>query len=210
MKYYRIFLLIAVYSIILLVTEWQTSQLFIRQFLTDIGQHEIAGYAINTTLSVFLLWATALLFMISLSCVDKKSPEYWFFISQIIMFIYLGCDERFLIHESVGRFLGRNDAYLLLGLGVIEVGLLAWLGNLQQKTQLARQFLYTAAVLFAVMVVIDAKFPKDMVMRLSLEDLTKLWADICLFLFAWEIMQQQINGKNRGLGEPQITPQINM
>lgn len=146
MKYYRIFILIAVYSLILLITEWQTSQLFVRQFLTDIGQYEIAGYAINTTLSVFLLWATALLFVISLSCVDKKSPEYWFFISQIIMFIYLGCDERFLIHESVGKFLGRNDAYLLLGLGIIEVGLLAWLGNLQQKTQLARQFLYIAAV----------------------------------------------------------------
>jgi len=194
MKYYRIFILIAVYSLILLITEWQTSQLFVRQFLTDIGQYEIAGYAINTTLSVFLLWATALLFVISLSCVDKKSPEYWFFISQIIMFIYLGCDERFLIHESVGKFLGRNDAYLLLGLGIIEVGLLAWLGNLQQKTKLARQFLYTAAILFAVMVVIDAKFPNDMVLRLSLEELTKLWADIFLFLFAWEIMQQQISG----------------
>lgn len=192
MKYYRIFLLIALYSIILLLIEWQTSQNFIRQFFTDIGQHEIAGYAVNTTLSVFLLWATALLFVVSLSCVEKKEVEYWFFISQIIMFVYLGCDERFLIHESMGKFLGRNDAYLLLGLGILEVGLLTWLGNLQQKTKLARKFLYTAAILFAIMVVIDAKFPKDMILRLSLEELTKLWADIFLFLFAWEIMQQKI------------------
>ncbi|MDM8565766.1 hypothetical protein QUF74_08945 [Candidatus Halobeggiatoa sp. HSG11] len=199
MKYHRIFILIAVYSAVLLTVEWQTSQIFIRQFLTDIGQYEIAGYAVNTTLSVFLLWAIALLFVISLSCVDKKSTEYWFFISQIIMFTYLGCDERFLIHENVGRLLGRNDAYLLLGLGLLEVGLLVWLGNLKQKTKLARQFLYTAAILFATMVLIDAKFPKDMVLRLSLEELTKLWADICLFLFAWEIMQQQIRIKKSAI-----------
>ncbi|MFK5971343.1 MAG: hypothetical protein QM487_14665 [Candidatus Marithrix sp.] len=195
MKYYRIFLLIALYSVILLLVEWQTSQSFIRQFFTDIGQYEITGYAVNTTLSVFLLWATALLFVISLSCVEKRTVEYWFFVSQIIMFVYLGCDERFLIHESIGKFLGRNDAYLLLGLGLVEVGLLTWLGNLQQKTQLARKLLYTAAVLFFIMVVIDAKFPKNMVLRLSLEELTKLWADICLFLFAWEIMQQKIGNR---------------
>ncbi|MDM8568438.1 hypothetical protein QUF50_02775 [Thiotrichales bacterium HSG1] len=196
MKYRNIFILITVYSIVLLIVEWQTSQNFVRQFLTDIGQHEIVGYAVNTSLSVFLLWATALLFMVSLSCVDKKNTQqYWFFISQIIMFVYLGCDERFLIHENVGRLLGRNDAYLLLGLGLLEVGLLVWLGNLSEKTQLARKFLYTAALLFAIMVVIDAKFPSKMVLRLSLEELTKLWADICLFLFAWEIMQQQILNK---------------
>ncbi|MCK5877705.1 MAG: hypothetical protein KAG43_08715 [Candidatus Marithrix sp.] len=192
MKYKYILLLIAVYSIVLLTVEWQTSQIFVRQFLTDIGQHEIAGYALNTTLSVFLLWATALLFGISLSYTDKNSIEYWFFISQIIIFIYLGCDERFLIHENIGRLLGRNDAYLLLGIGLLEIGLLVWLGKLNQKTQLARKFLYTAAILFATMIVIDAKFPRDMILRLSLEELTKLWADIFLFLFAWDIMRQQI------------------
>ncbi|EDN67519.1 hypothetical protein BGP_5886 [Beggiatoa sp. PS] len=43
-----------------------------------------------------------------------------------------------------------------------------------------------------MMVVIDALFPSKMVLRLSLEELTKLWADICLFLFAWEILIHQI------------------
>ncbi|HHB92423.1 MAG TPA: hypothetical protein ENK59_04325 [Thioploca sp.] len=195
MKYYLIFLIIALYSLLLLLIELQTSQIFVRQFFTDIGQYEIIGYAINTTLSVFLLWATALLFIINLTCVKKRTVEYWFFVSQIVMFVYLGCDERFLIHESIGKFLGRNDAYLLLGLGLVEVGLLAWLGNLRQKTQLARKFLYIAAVLFFIMVVIDAKFPRDMLLRLSLEELTKLWADIFLFLFAWEIMQQKIGNR---------------
>jgi hypothetical protein len=109
------------------------------------------------------------------------------------MFAYLGFDERFLIHETIGLWLGRNDAYLLLGLGLVEIGLLVLLGNLREKPKTARYFLYSAAVFFAMMVVIDAKFPSQMVLRLSLEDLTKLWADVCLVLFAWEILRQHIH-----------------
>lgn len=198
MKNLRIplFLLLIIYSTVLLVLEWQTSQNFVRQFFTDI-EGEVPFYAINTTFSVFLLWATALLFGVSLLCVNKmqQRQEYWFYLSQIIMFTYLGFDERFLIHETVGYWLGRNDAYLLLGLGFIEVGLLIWLGNLKAKPVTARYFLYAAAVFFAMMVIIDAKFPSQMVLRLSLEELTKLWADMCLALFAWEILVQHV--KNR-------------
>ncbi len=189
-----LFLLLAVYSITLMVTEWQTSQPYVRQFFTDI-EGDVFFYAINTSLSVFLLWGTALLFGVCLLCIDKvqQRQAYWFYLSQVIMFTYLGFDERFLIHEHMGLWLGRNDAYLLLGLGLVEIGLLVWLGNLRQKPLAARYFLYTAAVFFAMMVVIDAKFPSQMVLRLSLEDLTKLWADVCLFLFAWKILAQHIS-----------------
>jgi hypothetical protein len=189
-----LFLLLAVYSFTLMVIEWQTSQDFVRQFVTDIGEDKILFYGINTTLSVFLLWATALLFGICLLCVNKikERKDYLFYLSQVIMFAYLGFDDRFLIHERIGALLGRNDAYLILGLGLIEIGLLVWLGNLRQKTKAARVFLYSAAVFFAIMVVIDAKFPSQMLLRLSLEDITKLWADICLALFAYEILKQRI------------------
>jgi hypothetical protein len=223
----RIFLLllVAVYSIALLLIEWQTSQTYIRQFVTDI-QGDVFFYAINTTFSVFLLWATALLFGLCLFClreqeqkINSKGPppnslpqgttaagisisnllskiqqrqDYFFYLSQILLFTYLGFDERFLIHETIGLWLGRNDAYLLLGLGFVEIGLLIWLGNLTQKPKKARYFLYSAAIFFGIMVVIDALFPSKMVLRLSLEELTKLWADICLFLFAWEILIHQI------------------
>ena len=188
-----LFLLIAVYSIALLVIEWQTSQDVVRQFVTDI-EGDVPFYAINTTLSVFLLWATALIFGVCLLCIDKvkQQRDYLFYLSQVIMFAYLGFDDRFLIHETVGLWLGRNDAYLVLGLGLVEVGLLVWLGNLRQKPPAARYFLYAAAIFFAIMVVIDAKFPPQMVLRLSFEELTKLWAGICLTLFAWEILLQHI------------------
>jgi hypothetical protein len=188
-----LFLAIAIYSIALLVLEWQTSQPFIRQFVTDI-QGDVFFYAINTSFSVFLLWATALLFGVCLLCVDKQQQrqDYFFYLSQILLFTYLGFDERFLFHETIGFWLGRNDAYLLLGLGFIEIGLLVWLGNLRQKPKKALYFLGSAAIFFAIMVVIDAKFPSQMVLRLSLEELTKLWADICLVLFAWEILAAHI------------------
>lgn len=190
-----LFLIIILYSVSLMIIEWRTSQPFVRQFVTDIGQGEILFYAINTTLSVSLLWATALLFGICLLFVDRsqQQQDYLFYLSQVIMFAYLGFDDRFLIHETIGLWLGRNDAYLVLGLGLIEIGLLFWLGNLRQRSRTARYFLATAAVFFAMMVVIDAKFPAQMVLRLSLEELTKLWADLCLVLFAWEILVQHIN-----------------
>jgi phosphoglycerol transferase MdoB-like AlkP superfamily enzyme len=200
-----LFLSLAVYSIALIVIEWQTSQQIVRQFFTDI-EGNVFFYAINTSLSVFLLWATALLFGVCLLCIDKvqQRQDYFFYLSQVIMFTYLGFDERFLIHEQMGHWLGRNDAYLLLGLGLVEIGLLVLLGNIRQRTLAARYFLYTAAIFFAVMVVIDAKFPSQMVLRLSLEELTKLWADVCLVLFAWEILAQHIKklkgerGKGKG------------
>jgi hypothetical protein len=224
------FVLLTVYSVVLMVIEWQTSQSYVRQFFTDI-EGEVFFYAINTTFSVFLLWATALLFGVCLLCIhierhfqplsspsqstnrcpfpiqslmfwkfsstaavkeDQQCQAYWFYLSQVIMFAYLGFDERFLIHETVGLWLGRNDAYLILGLGLVEIGLLVWLGNLSQKPKTARYFLYSAAVFFAIMVVIDAKFPSQMVLRLSLEELTKLWADVCLLLFAWKILTQHL------------------
>ncbi|EDN67522.1 membrane protein [Beggiatoa sp. PS] len=69
----RIFLwlLVAAYSIGLLLIEWQTSQLYVRQFVTDI-QGDVFFYAINTTVSVFLLWATALLFGLCLFCFREQ------------------------------------------------------------------------------------------------------------------------------------------
>jgi len=189
-----LFLLVAIYTMALMMIEWQTSQDFVRQFVTDIGKNQILFYGIHTTLSVFLLWATALIFGLCLLYIDKvkQRQEYFFYLSQIIMFTYLGFDERFLIHENIGQWLGRNDAYLVLGLGFIEIGLLVWLGNLRQKTKAARYFLYSAAIFFAMMVIIDAKFPSKMLLRLSLEEITKLWADICLISFAWEILKQHI------------------
>lgn len=188
-------LLLIIYSVTLLVIEWNSSQTYVRQFVTDIGQDQILFYAINTSFSTFLLWATALIFAICLLCIDKiqQRQAYWFYWSQILMFTYLGFDERFLFHERLGLWLGRNDAYLLLGIGLIELALLFGLGKLHRQPLRVRYWVIGAAILFALMLIIDAKFPSQMVLRLTLEELTKLWAECCLILFAWEILMGHIN-----------------
>jgi hypothetical protein len=193
--YALLFICIVCYSLTIFTIEWQTSQEVVRHFLTDIGQGEVFFYAINTTFSYSLLWATALIFAVCLLCLEDNMPhrDGFFYWSQVIMFTYLGLDERFMFHEKLGAWLHHNDAYLLLGLGIIELGLLFSFGNLRQKPILARYFLFTAACFFAIMVVVDALFPAHMRLRLSLEELTKLWADLCLTLFAWEILRQQIS-----------------
>jgi len=192
--YRLLFLTALIYSLILTITEGRTSQEFVRNFYTDI-EGPVFFYAINTTLASTLLWFTALLFSISLQCVDKvkQRQEYLFCLSQVIMFTYLGFDDRFLIHETLGQWLHHNDAYIVLGLGLIEVGLLGKLGNLSQRPASTRYFLYAGAILFAMMTVVDAKFPSHLFLRLSLEEHTKLWADLCLMLFAWEILVAKIN-----------------
>lgn len=187
-------LIIALYSLTLLWIEWSTSQEYVRHFFTDI-KGPVLFYAINTTLSVFLLWIVALLFGICLLFVNRKQQprEFFFCISQIIIFTYLGLDDRFLLHEHLSEWLHHNDAYILLGLGLLELGFLIGLGNVSQRPLKAKIFLGSAAILFAVMIVIDAKLPSRLLFRLSLEDLTKLWADVCLVLFAWEILLEKIN-----------------
>lgn len=185
---------VTIYSLTLLWIEWSTSQEYVRYFFTDI-KGPVLFYAINTTLSVFLLWTVALLFGICLLFVDRKQQprEFLFCISQIIIFTYLGLDDRFLLHEHLSEWLHHNDAYILLGLGFLELGFLIGLGNVSQRPLKAKIFLGSAAILFAIMIVIDAKLPSHLLFRLSLEDLTKLWADLCLVLFAWEILLEKIN-----------------
>ena len=59
--------LLIAYSLALVGIEWCTSQDYVRNFVCDIDG-PVPFYAVNTTLSVFLLWATALLFAICLAC----------------------------------------------------------------------------------------------------------------------------------------------
>lgn len=188
-----LYFIVAVYSLSLLWIEWQFSQAGVRLYVTDI-QGETFFYGIHTTLNMSLLWGTALLFFVSLQCVDRTKDALFFYfaLSQVVLFTYLGFDERFLIHEMAGRILQVNDAYLLLLIGFAEVGVLVILGQLLQQSRKALLFLGLASVLFFIMIVIDAKFPAKMQFRLSFEELTKLWASLFLFLFAWEVLMQKV------------------
>lgn len=182
------------YCVILIVLEIKVSQQFVRNFFTDI-EGPVPFYAVNTTLSVLLLFGTALMFAVCLVCLQpkvKNKTQVNFYRSQILIFGYLACDDRFLLHEKIGAVLGIQDALILLGLGMLEILLILTWGNFSQWNQPTKNNLYKAAICFAVMVAIDSLLPREMIPRLSLEDLTKTWANIFLFLFSWSIFRHNV------------------
>jgi hypothetical protein len=188
-----LYLIVFIYSLMLMWIEWQYAQNGLRPYVTDI-QGGVFWYGIHTTLNMALLWGTALLYLVSLQCIqpNQESKFVYFAISQVILFAYLGLDDRFMLHEYQGEILGRNDAYILLGLGVLQLYFLVRWGELHQKPPIALLYLGLGAILFAVMIYIDARLPARMEFRLALEEISKFWATLFLFLFAWEVLMQKI------------------
>jgi len=195
-KYYSyfFFFILTIYSAILISLEINVSQEYVRNFFTDI-EGDVPLYAVNTSLSVLLLLGTSLIFIIVLKTLPKgeNSKKILFYQSQVILFAYLGLDDRFLIHEHIGYVFGINDALIFAGLGVLEIILiLAWSGY-QKWSKRTRKYLLAAATCSILMILIDGAFPSEMVPRLSLEDLFKTWANAFIFIFAWSILMQNIN-----------------
>lgn len=102
-------------------------------------------------------------------------------------------DDRFLIHEKLGHILGINDAFLILGLGVVEILLILTWGEFLTWKQSTKNNLLKAAICLGIMLIVDGAFPSEMVVRLSLEDLAKTWANVFLFLFSWDIFSLNIS-----------------
>jgi hypothetical protein len=177
-----------------MVIEIQTSQDFVRHFFTDING-PVPFYAINTTLSVFLQWSTAMVFAICLYFV-KDNPEgkreRHFFLSQIVMFTYLGLDDRFVLHERIEPHFGWDGGLLLLVIGAAQVAILMTIGQFGSMPASMKKKIVAAAGLFAVMLSLDMVLPQEMLLRLSIEDLCKTWASFLLLAFAWEICTGKI------------------
>jgi len=121
---YQVYLLLAacltfcIYSSALLIVEWNSSQAVVRPYYSDILTHveQPRLFAINTTLSVFLMGATSLCFLFALSFADGDTNKrnLLFYLSQALFFAYLGFDDRFQIHELLGHRFDVGDHYLLL------------------------------------------------------------------------------------------------
>ncbi len=188
-------LALGAYSAVLVAVELQTSQAFVRNFFTDI-EGPVPFYAVNTSVSVFLLWATSLVFLISIACIGRapdRTRLYWFYVSQALVFFFLGFDDRFKFHEGVAWRIGIPDHFLLLTVGVLEVALLFLLGGFGLLKSRAGWLLGIASLLFAVMIFIDGFVSHDMTLRLSTEDLAKTWAALFFFLFSWELLRGHLD-----------------
>lgn len=181
----------AVYSAILIGFELATSQDEVRPFFSDIPTKDIRFFAVNTTLSASLLWATGLCFVFALSFSDASTDRksLLFFASQIAVFGYMGVDDRFQAHEWIAYQLGTQDYYILLAVGVFNLFAL-WFWGRRYLFQLKVFIpLAIAAPLFAIMILFDAAMPQDMVLRLTIEDLCKSWAALAFLVFGWAVLQ---------------------
>ena len=199
-----LFALLTGYTGILIYTEARFSQDFVRNYFSDvIGPRPF--YAVNSVFSLCLMFCTAVIFLINFIMADGlrgrgKAPL--FYATQVVMFVYLATDELCMIHELVGLRFGLNDAFIVLAMGIAELFLIAGIGELRTMGSRARRLLYTAVVLFVFMWFIDAFAAKRAFLRLSFEDLSKLWAIVFFFMWALQICRDRIDDLKRGGGSP--------
>ena len=182
------------YSITLLTIEFLTSQDFVRNFLTDI-EGPVPFYAINTSLSSLLFILTGVLFFISYQLIDKtpnNTRELRFYLAQIFIFLYLGLDDRFMFHEKMKHHIGIDGDIVLGLLVVIEFFIIVYLGNISERDVSTKISLLLAGIFTFIMLLFDHIVPQKMVLRLSIEDLSKTWSAFFLLMFSWNIVSNNI------------------
>lgn len=187
-------LLLAAYSAALVGIEWRTSQDHVRQYFTDI-EGDVLFYAVNTTLSVFLLAGAALLMAFAAlgGGGNRVGGSRRFLLTQAAMFGLLAFDDRFQLHERIGYRLGVGDHYVMLAWAVGELALLGLFCRPRHVTRGMAALFVAGGGWFAVMMAFDALMPHDMVLRLSIEDLAKAWGSAMFFGFGWEAARYHLS-----------------
>lgn len=189
--------LLVAYSGSLVWVELNTSQAYVRQYFTDI-EGDVLFYAVNTTLSVFLLAGTSLLLSFAAlagpGAVGNVRP---FLLSQAAMFGLLALDDRFQLHERLGYRLGVPDHYVMLAWAAAEAILLLLFCRPRHVTARMAVLFLAGTAFFALMMVFDALVPADAILRLSIEDLAKSWGAAMFFGFGWEAARDHLQARDR-------------
>ena len=165
----------------------------VRLYLTDI-EGDVVFYGINTTLSVLLLALIGYNFLLCFFKTPKTKGQEkdfrMFFIAQTLIFCFLATDERFMVHERLGYFLSVNDAFILLGIGILELLLLYYYEQLVWQRSLKNYALVLGGFCFFIMVLIDAFVTENAGLRLAIEDLSKIWAVFFLFIYSFQFYRE--------------------
>lgn len=186
MRWQLVFLVL--YSISILLLESLYGQDYIRLYMTDL-EGDVLLYGINTTISMTLLAFTALIFYLCYvheRTSNRSSEESKFFLLQCLIFVYLAIDERFLLHERIGYVLGIHDAFPLLFVGMAELFLLLRFRQIRLFPLQVHKYVILAGIGFVLMMTLDVFAPSRAFLRLSAEDLFKLWAVFFLFRYAMD------------------------
>ena len=198
------------YSALMLWIEGTTSQEYVRRYFTDIGRPTKAGffaaptgdtvfYAVNTSLSSFLLGSAAmLLFFAVFARKDRWSRRDSLYLAQGAIFMWLSLDDRFMFHEHLGALLGIPSTFILMA--ALAVNVAAYLAFFRPSYFNLRMaiILVCAGVAFVFMMICDVLLPHDLYLRLSLEDLSKAWAGFAFLCFAWETARFRLIGEPAG------------
>lgn len=204
-----IFSALGVYTLVIAAVEFFGSPRIVRYFLTDIvstnpDYSHLPFYAVNTSLSVFFLWAGAVLFLMAWRCLrdqDHGGGEELFLVSQMLMFFYLGCDDRFLIHEGLSDQLEFKDWMFFGIMGSLEAFFLLYFGRIFSRSRKVLVDIVLAGFFFSIMFMIDIVVPYNVKMHLSGEDLSKLWSAVFLFKFSWDTCSEKIEKLKGSLNE---------
>ena len=177
---------LAAYTLALLALEWNTSQDYVRHYFSDIEDGK-PFFAINTTISTFLLLGCAMLLAFgALSGVrETVKGANLFAWSQAGMFAFLAFDDRFQLHEALAYRIGIADHFIMFTWAAVEVAFVALLARPRAIPVISAIYFVAGVFLFGFMMVFDALMPHAMPMRLSIEDLAKTWAAAGFFASAW-------------------------
>ena len=204
-----------VYSAVLLWIEGTTSQEYVRRYFTDIGRPTKEGffaaptgdtifYAVNTSLSSFLLaCAGVLMLFASFAPRERWSRREGLYAAQGLIFLWLGLDDRFMFHEHLGAALGMPSTFILAA--ALLANLIVYVSLFRPAYFNSRMatLLVSAGIAFVFMMICDVLLPHDMFLRLSLEDLSKVWAGFAFLSFAWETARFRLVGEPAG--EPSLS-----
>lgn len=180
------FAILLIYSVVLVITEARTSQDFIRHYFSDI-EGPRPFFAVNTTLSSFLLAGAAMLLgFAATSGREELAPRTRAFLwSQAGMLSFLAFDDRFQLHEALAYRVGIGDHFIMAAWALIEAALILMLARRIDIPLRAALLVAGGVIFFGVMMVFDAIVPHDMILRLSIEDLAKSWAAALFLAGSW-------------------------
>lgn len=199
-------LVLTIYTVVMIAIDASQTRDFVRIFFTDIGMpyKEGAfaradghiGYGLNTSLSCFFFSSAGVVMMFA--ALAGRSPfdqGDLLFLLQGSIFIYLAADDRFLIHERVGRQLGIYSSLVVFFAIVINATIYALYARLGYFNQAMILRLAVAGSIAVLATGVDFFMPLDFPVRLSVEDLLKVWAAFCFLLFAWETARFRVIGR---------------
>lgn len=155
-------------------------------------------FAINTSLTMFFLWASALLFIVNTfaeSILENRTRIIVFYIIQAAILFYLGLDERFMFHERAGDATGLDDVIFLLGIVIVELMLLIFYFKIFSQEFRKWRILVWAGILIGITLITDIKYfhtDKFSLLLMLIEELAEVWASFLLMLWPVEIILRRV------------------